>query len=109
MKVEKRDGFTVVITDERLDICNGPKLREAVKGLAQEPVFRLVLDMAKTRFIDSIGVHTLLSLYDIMKKKNANLKISTPTPRVLETFKKMGLDRLFEIYDSVESAMQSYS
>ena len=38
MKVQKRDGVTILVTEERLDSLDGPKLRDVVKQLlAQEP------------------------------------------------------------------------
>jgi len=107
MKVEKIEGITILATDERLDNFDGPKLKEAAEKLAQESGLRLVLDIAKTRFIDSTGLHTLLSLRKIMTMNQGEIKIASPTRRVLETFELTRLDRLFEIYDSVESAVNS--
>ena len=107
MKVEKIEGITILATDERLDNFDGPKLKEAAEKLAQESGLRLVLDIAKTRFIDSTGLHTLLSLRKIMTMNQGEIKIASPTRRVLETFELTRLDRIFEIHDSVESAVNS--
>jgi anti-sigma B factor antagonist len=109
MKVEKRDGVTVLVTEERLDSFGGPKLKEAVADLAQESGLMLVLDMTNTRFIDSMGVHTLLSLRKIMTMNQGDIKIASPTPRALETFELTSLNRLFEIHDSVEIAVDSFA
>ncbi len=108
MKVEKKDGITVLKTEERLDTLEGPKLRDVVEQLAKESALRLVLDMVGTRFVDSIGLQTLLSLRKIMTINQGDIKIARPTPRVLETFELTRLDRIFEIHDSVESAVDSF-
>jgi anti-sigma B factor antagonist len=109
MKVEKIEGITILATDERLDNFDGPKLEEAVKELAQESGLRLVLDIAKTGFIDSTGLHTLLSLRKIMTMNQGDIKIARPTPQAFKVFQLTKLDRVFEIHDSVESAVVSFT
>ena len=109
MKVEKRDDVTIIVTEERVDTLEGPKLRDVVEQLAKESGLRLVLDMGGTRFVDSIGLQTLLSLRKIMTMNQGDIKIARPTPRVLETFELTRLHRVFEIYDSVESAVESFT
>jgi anti-sigma B factor antagonist len=108
MNIEHADGVTIISTDERLDSLDGPKLRETVTELAQESGLMLLLDMEKTGFIDSMGVQTLLSLRKIMTINQGDIKIASPTPRVLETFELTRLYRLFEIHHSVESATKSF-
>ena len=49
MKVEKRDDVTIIVTEERVDTLEGPKLRDVVEQLAKESGLRLVLDMGGTR------------------------------------------------------------
>ena len=109
MKVEKRDDVTIIVMEERVDTLEGPKLRDVVEQLAKESGLRLVLDMGGTRFVDSIGLQTLLSLRKIMTMNQGDIKIARPTPRVLETFELTRLHRVFEIYDSVESAVESFT
>ncbi len=50
MKVEKRDGVTILITEERLDTLDGPRLSDAIKQLVQEHCFKIVIDMERTLF-----------------------------------------------------------
>ena len=108
MKVEKKDGITVLIMDERLDSLEGPKLKEAAEQLAKESGLKLVLDMGENRFIDSIGLQTLLSLRKIMTMNQGDIKIARPTPSVLRILQLTRLHRVFDIYDSVESTTESF-
>jgi anti-anti-sigma factor len=110
MKVEKRDGVTILITEERVDSLDGPKLRDAVKQLlAQEPCLKLVIDMGKTLFLDSEGCGGLVSSLRTLANNHGDMKIARPTPRVYEIFQLTRLHRVFEIYDSVESAVESFT
>ncbi|MGO8877946.1 MAG: STAS domain-containing protein [Desulfomonilaceae bacterium] len=110
MKVQKRDGVTILVTDERLDSLDGPKLRDVVKQLlAQEPCLKLVIDMEKTLFLDSSGCGGLVSSLKTLMNNHGDMKIAGPTPKVLEIFQLTRLHRVFEIHDSVESAVESFN
>ena len=108
MQVEKRDGITILVTGHRLDAINGARVKEAVKELAQEPGLRLVLDMEKTLFMDSSGCGQLLSMLRALTINHGYLKFARPTPQVLGMFELTRLNKVFEIYDSVESAVESF-
>jgi len=110
MKVEKRDGITILVTEERLDSLDGPKMRDVVRQLlAQEPCLKLVIDMEKTLFLDSSGCGGLVSSLKTLMNNHGDMKIARPTPKVFEIFQLTRLHRVFEIYDSVESAVESFT
>ena len=109
MNLEKRDGITILVTGHRLDSFDGPKVKEAVKELAQERGLRLVLDMEKTLFMDSSGCGQLLSILRVLATNHGELRIARPTPRVLNLLQLTRLDNVFKIHDSVESAVESFT
>ena len=109
MKVEKRDGITILVTEERLDSIDGPKLKDVVKQLAQESYLKLVIDMGKTLFMDSEGCGGLVSSLRTLANNHGDMKIARPTPKVFEVLQLTRLHRVFAIYDSVESAMESFT
>ncbi len=110
MKVEKIDGVTILITEERLDSLDGPKLRDVVKQLLdREPCLKLVIDMGKTLFLDSSGCGGLVSSLKTLKDNHGEMKIARPTPKVIEIFQLTRLHRVFEVHHSVESAVESFT
>jgi anti-sigma B factor antagonist len=87
VKVEKIDGVTILITEERLDSLDGPKLRDVVKQLLdREPCLKLVIDMGKTLFLDSSGCGGLVSSLKTLKDNHGEMKIARPTPKVMYPF-----------------------
>ena len=66
-----------------------------VKKLAQENGLSLVLDVVKTGFIESSGLQALLSLRTTLTMNQVDMKIGSPTPKVLETYQLTRLHRLF--------------
>ena len=56
-------GVPVVTAPEEIDITNAPRLRSALLEAAEHGHGTLVLDMTRTQFCDSSGLHTLLAAH----------------------------------------------
>jgi anti-sigma B factor antagonist len=108
MKVEIKDGIIILVTEERLDNLDGPKLKDVIKQLAQEPCLKIVIDMERTVFLDSSGCGGLVSSLKTVMNNHGDIKIARPTSKVVEIFQLTRLHRIFEIHDSVESAIKSF-
>jgi anti-sigma B factor antagonist len=109
MKIEQKDGVTIIIADKRMDALVGPKLKDLVTELAQEPGLKLVIDMAQTRFLDSSGCKWLASSAKHVAKNSGVMKIARPAKQPLDILQMVHLDRLFEIHESLESASGSFT
>lgn len=107
MHVEKIQGVTVLSTDDRLDGVAGPKLKELVKELAQESGMKLVIDMVNTTYVDSSGCGALVASLKAIVKNHGDMKIARPGPQTLTLLQFTRLHKVFQIYDSLESAVES--
>ena len=108
MKVQEVDGVTIISSEEVLDILHGQRLNDTIKELRPKGGLKLVVDMEKTIFMDSKGCGVLLALLKMTIKQQGDTKIARPTPTVLEILELSRLDKVFEIYDSVENAKKSF-
>jgi anti-sigma B factor antagonist len=108
MNVECIDGVTIISPEAMLDSLDGPKLKDVIKGLAQEPGLKVVIDMGNTLFLDSSGCGGLVSSLKSLLDNNGRLIIARPTPKCQEILNLTRLHRLFEIHDSLESAIKSF-
>lgn len=107
MNVKKIHGVTVLSTDERLDGIVGPKLKDVVKELALESGLKLVVDMEKTSYVDSSGCGALVASLKALIKNHGDMKIARPSAQALTLFQLTRLHKVFQIYDSLESAVES--
>ncbi|MFA6220984.1 MAG: STAS domain-containing protein [Desulfomonilaceae bacterium] len=108
MEIEKMDGVTVISTDERLDALAAPKLKEIVKNMSEEAKTKLVIDLAKTKFIDSSGCGALVASLRTLLKNHGDLKIARPSPQAQTLFQLTRLHRVFEIFDDLDTAIKSF-
>ena len=56
-------GVPVVIAPQEIDITNADRLRTALLHAAARPGAAFVVDMTRTRFCDSAGLHALLGAH----------------------------------------------
>ncbi|MFG0294248.1 MAG: STAS domain-containing protein [Phycisphaerales bacterium JB065] len=69
---------------------------------------RMVIDACGVPYVDSKGLEALNDLSDEMSKAGQPLRICSATETVREVFVLTNLDRLFEHFEDVGSAVRSF-
>lgn len=108
MEVEKMGSVTIVHTDERLDSAVSPKLKNLIKKIAQEDGVKVVVNMEKTRLIDSSGCGELVAALKTVAKNNGEMKLANPSSQVYSLLQLTRLHRILDIHESLESAVKSF-
>lgn len=110
MQVERRDGVAIITTEDRLDALAAPTLKETVRKLVEESqLTKIVIDLEKTRFIDSSGCGALVASLRVLMKNKGDMKIARPTAQAKSLFELTRLHRVFEIFDDLYTALHSFS
>jgi anti-sigma B factor antagonist len=109
MEIEKKNGITVVVMDERVQAVLGRELKDMVYGMGEQNEIKLVIDLAKTSFIDSSASGALVACWRFAKKTNGDMKIASPSSHVKSLFRLTRLDTVVEIFDDLDSALKSFS
>jgi anti-sigma B factor antagonist len=103
------NGMPVVAAPEEIDITNAPDLRSALQEAAADGHRTLVLDMTKTRFCDSSGIHTLLAVHKRAQADDGELLLVIPHSPALRIFTITGVDRVIPNVTSLEEAVARMS
>jgi anti-anti-sigma regulatory factor len=69
---------------------------------------RLVLDCSEIRRLDRPVIHLLLTCLEEAMKRNGDVKLAAMPSEAREILKRMGMGRLFEIFDTVVDAVNSF-
>jgi anti-anti-sigma factor len=69
---------------------------------------RLVFDFTGVRHFDSAGVELLLRCMEEAMKRNGDLKLAALSPQLAVILEMTRVDRLFEIFDNCNDAVESY-
>jgi anti-sigma B factor antagonist len=109
--VEKESsGVTVLALLGRVTLGEeSNQLRTKIKEVLAQGMKRLVLDLGNVSYIDSAGLGTLVAGYTSSQSQGANMKLANLTKRFREQLNITKLVTVFDVYDSVEGAVKSFT
>ncbi|MDD2309069.1 MAG: STAS domain-containing protein [Desulfuromonadaceae bacterium] len=109
LKIENTDGVAVLfVREDRLDANNSEELKTELRRLFDNGTKDLVIDLKEIHFIDSSGLGVLVSGYKNASILHGSLKLSNLQSQVKSMFELTRLHRVFDIFTSVDDALQSY-
>lgn len=103
-----REDIVILTLSGRLTVSEAPDLRQKIHALAAAGQFNAVLDLTHIDYIDSIGLGTLVGCLSSLKKQGGALKLVNPNKRNAELLLMTQLNTLFEVFDGVEDAVNSF-
>jgi len=91
---------------DAIDSANAAEVKtEALRLLGDAP--DVVVDLTGVDFLDSAGVGVLVGLFKHARLRGGRARFCGLTPGVRSVLELIQLDRIFEIYDDVETAVRS--
>ena len=98
-------GVPVVAAPEEIDITNAEALRSALLTAAAGGHGTLVVDMTRTRFCDSSGLHALIAAHKRAGAAGRQVLLVIPSVAVLRVFALTGMDRVIPNFTSLAEAL----
>ena len=108
---ERRHGDVTVLTLAGrlvLDEGDGP-LRDRIDSLITEGRLDIVLNVHDVTYVDSCGIGALVEKFVGLRRRGGHLKLVCPTDRCRHVLEITHLLPIFDIYDSDERAVRSFS
>ena len=93
----------------RLNLTQAREFLPEVMAILKSDRPRLVFDFSGVRQIDSAGVEMLLKCLEKVMRLDGDLKLAELTPGASVILELTRVDRLFEIYASVDEAVESFN
>ncbi|MGZ4334153.1 MAG: STAS domain-containing protein [Gaiellaceae bacterium] len=104
--VDRRDGVVVVSLAGELDLYNAEEIRASLlDALAAEPQL-LVVDLQEVTFIDSTALGVLIEARSRMADRNG-FRLAAPGLEARRALEVSGLDRHFQVHDTVAEALEA--
>ena len=110
LDIKSRSKGDIYIVDVRgeVDLYSSKMLREYIfTAMKQRQPRVVIVELHKVTYIDSSGIATLVEGLQLSRKYKTGFKLVGLSPMVLEVFQLVRLERVFEIYPTVEEALQS--
>src|SRR4029077_19140196 len=95
----------VVAAPEEIDITNAEALRSALLTAAANGNRTLVVDMTRTRFCDSSGLHALIAAHKRAGAEGREMLLVIRGTAVLRVFALTGMDKVIPNFTSLAEAL----
>ncbi len=87
-----------------VDLYSAPTLKQAVYDAIDNGRTKLVLDLDALEFMDSTGLGILVASLKRLSTEGGQLKLVCTRDSILKLFEITGLDKVFDIYETVEAS-----
>jgi anti-sigma B factor antagonist len=100
-------GVPVLVTPEEIDTTNAGDLRAALLDCYEHGPGRLVVDMSRTRFCDTAGLHALVDAHKHSLAQGGQVRVVISDAVLQRIFAITGLDQVIPSFTTVQEACGS--
>jgi anti-anti-sigma factor len=103
--VDRREWLAVIYTEGYINNQGGEEIAKAAYKLLDEGYKILLLNLAGTKIVNSIGISILIEIIEKMIEIEGRLGFCCLTPTIEKTFHIMGLAQYAPIFKDEEAAV----
>ncbi len=105
LNTRKEKNALVVSVEGRIDAFSAPEFTEELAEWIDEGESCFIIDFSKVDYISSAGLRSILTTAKKLETKKGQLLLADLKHIVKEVFTISGLASLFQIFESVEEAL----
>ncbi len=98
---------SIVSLNGALNARSAEEAKQTFRDLSDKGVEKVIVNLKEVPFIDSSGLASLVSGLKTLGGEASNLKLAAPQSQARLLFELTMFDRVFEIHNSVEDALDS--
>lgn len=106
LTVDQQDGLAIITTEGYINNQGGEEIARVAYRLMDEGCRTLILDLAGTKIVNSIGISILIEIIEKMMALQGRLAFCSLTPTIEKTFHIMGLAKYAGIYPDRVTAVK---
>lgn len=106
VQVDRRPSLAVILTQGYINNQGGEEIARVAYSLMDEGYRTLLLDLAGSKIVNSIGISILIELIEKMIDIQGKLAFCNLTPTIQKTFHIMGLTQYAQIFPDEKSAFE---
>jgi len=108
IETEVNDGISVLQIDGKIIGDAVGTLKDEIEKQSKQSDGKLILDLASVPLMDSSALGTIVSALTSLKKVRGKLVLLSPQKAVSNVLAITRLDTIFEIYQDLQDAVNSF-
>ena len=105
IKTEKKSDAVIVHIRGEVDLYSSPEVRKTIMSLVKKKAPLIIINLAKVHYMDSSGIATLVEGLQQTGKYQGKFAITCLKSGVREVFELSRLDKVFDIFENEEQAL----
>lgn len=105
----KGNDVTVIVLSGEIGTETVNQFKDKIDQIVADGKTRLVMDFQEVGYLNSMGLGVVAATLKKVKKAKGDLKLINLSPAVQELFELTRLTKVFEVFDSEEGAVKSFS
>ncbi|MGM0507970.1 MAG: STAS domain-containing protein [Fusobacteriota bacterium] len=105
---EKENDIVIMKIKGELDALVAHELKQKFIDLLEEDKKNFIVDFSELTHINSLAMGILRGRLKDAQSSGGDIKLSNLNDHISNIFEMVGLDELFEIYDSNDEAVKAY-
>ncbi len=107
--ISQKDAVQIVSVQDLLSEFDNKKILSDIELHLEEGLHKLVVDLSRLDFMNSVGLNFLIALMTKSRKSGMTLTVANPSQQVLKLLEMTKLKSFFHLTPSVEDALKSLS
>jgi len=99
VSLEQRQDLALLELYGEFDMMAAPIFCEVVEAQLREGIARFVVDLKKLEYIDSRGIHALISTLGAVQQQRGDIGLVIGNERIARILALAGVDQVFTSYD----------
>ncbi len=108
LHLSREKDIVIVEIEGQLIVSNRQELKQRVLDEAEGGARKILVDFARTGYIDSAGLGVLVSLAKRLRELGGDIRLANLNDDLQTLFELTKLDTLFQIADSRERALETF-
>ncbi len=97
-------GVPVIALEGEVDVYTAPQLKQQMMTELEAGARQMIVDLTKVEYFDSTALGVLIGGLKRIRERDGGLSLICPSPRIRRVFEITGLDKIFDIYGSIDEA-----
>lgn len=106
-KQQPYEGCSVIEVEGEIDIYSSNQLKTTILEEIESGAKRVAVVLSNVDYMDSTGLGLLIGAYKSLREKRGSLVVVSPSPRIVRIFEVTGMNKIFDIFPSVDDAFAS--
>lgn len=107
-KIEKKQDIVIIHVYNRFDSYNCYEIEEELDKLLKNDEKKIIFSLENVDYISSSGFRLLVATLNDVKKVKGLVKLSNLPEQIEKVFHDIKLDKIFEIYPTINEAIASF-